>query len=271
MKKHSGMSRESETLEVLAANVPIGIALVNTQGYYRYINPKFREMFGYDLSDIPDGKSWFQKAYPDPEYRARVFQEWIKDFGLFKPGEKKPWIFSVSCKDSSVKTIRFMPVQLSSGEILIAYEDITLLAAAREELEEKETRLRLLYEKSADPIFIFDGEKYIDCNESAIMLMGCGSKEELLGYHPLEISPEYQPDGVLSRKKGANVIKQAKREGNASFEWLHRSIDGNEFWVDISITTIPFGGSKPLMYMVWRDITERKKTEKELKDSEERN
>ncbi|MHB8110101.1 MAG: PAS domain S-box protein [Syntrophorhabdaceae bacterium] len=271
MKKRGDKPVESETFEVLAENIPIGIALINTRGEYRYLNPKFREMFGYDLSDIRDGSTWFERAYPDPEYRKKVIREWIKDFELFKPGEKKTWIFSVSCKDGSIKTVQFMPVQLSSGETLIAYEDITQLAMAREELEEKETKLRLLYEKSADPIFIFDGERYIDCNESAVTLMGCKSKKESLRYHPLEISPEYQPDGELSRNKGASVIKQAKKDGNASFEWLHRSVDGKEFWVDISITTIPFDGPRPLMYAIWRDITERKKTESELKDSEERN
>jgi PAS domain S-box-containing protein len=104
----------------------------------------------------------------------------------------------------------------------------------------------------------------------AIMGTPCTSKEELLRYHPLEISPEYQPDGELSRVKGDKVMERAKREGSNRFEWLHRSVDGRDFWVEICVTTIPFVDKKPLLYVVWRDITERKKTEKELKDSEER-
>jgi len=261
---------EGETFQILAENIPVGLALINTRGEYRYLNPKFREMFGYDLSDIPDGRAWFEKAYPDEEYRKIVIDTWIKDFELYRPGEKKPWVFRVACKDSTVKTIHFMPVQLASGEILIAYEDITQLTRARQALEENETKLRLLYEKSVDPIFIFDGDSYVDCNEAALLIMGCKTREELLKYHPLEISPEYQPDGELSRKKGARIIDEAKKYGGSRFEWLHRSLEGREFWVDISITTIPFGDKTPFMYVVWRDITERKKTEKELKNSEER-
>ena len=225
---------KGETFQMLAENIPVGLALINVEGEYRYLNPKFREMFGYDLADIPDGKAWFEKAYPDPEYRRSVVDTWIKDFELFKPGEKKPWVFRVACKDGTIKTIHFMPVQLASREILMAYEDITQLARAREALEEKETKLRLLYEKSVDPIFIFDGRSYIDCNEAAVHIMGCASKEELLRYHPLEISPEYQPDGELSRVKGDKVMERAKREGSNRFEWLHRSVDGRDFWVEIS-------------------------------------
>ena len=79
-----------ETFQILAENIPVGLALINVEGEYRYLNPKFREMFGYDLVDIPDGKAWFENAYPDPEYRKSVVDTWIKDFELFKPGEKKP-------------------------------------------------------------------------------------------------------------------------------------------------------------------------------------
>ena len=264
------MFTEGKIFKTLAENIPVGISLINANGEYKYLNPKFREMFGYDLSDIPDGRSWFMKAYPDEVYRGDVIDTWIKDFELFRPGEKKPWIFMVKCKNGARKIIHFMPVQLDSGEILIAYEDFTQLTQAREALEESEGKLRLLYERSADPIFIFDGEKYIDCNEAAFSIMGCETKEQLLKYRPLEISPEYQPDGRLSKEKGRQMIDDAKKNGSNRFEWVHKTMDGTEFWIDVSLTTISFRGTRPLMYAVWRDITERKKTETELKNSEER-
>ncbi len=261
---------EGGVFKLLAEDVPVGIALIDEHGRYLYINHKFREMFGYDLTDIPDGKTWFEKAYPDETYRSKVKNAWDRDFDLFKPGEKSQWIFNVTCKNGSTKVINFMPVQLGSGEILVAYEDFTRITMAQQEIEENERKLRLLYEKSVDPIFIFDGERYIDCNEAALKIMGCTGKEELLGYHPLEISPEYQPDGQSSREKGHKVISRAKKEGSNRFEWLHRDVKGNEFWVDVSLTTIFFKGETPYMYVFWRDITERKRTETELKNSEER-
>ena len=254
----------------LAENVPVGITLIDAKGQYRYLNNKFKEMFGYDNVDIPNGAAWFEKAYPDKNYRKRVIETWIDDFSLYRPGEKKPWIFDVMCKDGTTKTVRFMPVQLDSGEILVAYEDFTQLLNAQKALEESEGKLRLLYEKSIDPIFIFDGTRFLDCNEAALRIMGCGTKEELLQYHPLDISPEYQPDGQLSRRKGAQIISKVKKEGSGYFEWLHKKNDGKEFWVDISLTTISYKGENPLMYVVWRDITERKRTEIKLKNSEER-
>jgi two-component system, sporulation sensor kinase E len=50
---------------LLTENAPFGIAAIAGDGTYIYINSKFKKTFGYDLSDIPDGKTWFKKAYPD--------------------------------------------------------------------------------------------------------------------------------------------------------------------------------------------------------------
>jgi PAS domain S-box-containing protein len=135
-RKQTERALNSERLkfQVLADNIPLGIALIDKNDTYIYINPKFKELFGYDLEDIPDGEIWFKKAWPDPEYRHRVIATWLDNFEHFKPGEKGSWIFDVTCKDGTKKTINFMPVQLESGEILMAYEDFTQFISARKAL-----------------------------------------------------------------------------------------------------------------------------------------
>jgi signal transduction histidine kinase len=58
------------------------------------------------------------------------------------------------------------------------------------------------------------------------------------------------------------------REGSSRFEWIHKKISGEEFWTDTSLTVIPIGG-KNFIYCVWRDITDRKRAEEELRRSHE--
>ena len=111
-------------------------------------------------------------------------------------------MLNITCKDGSVKAIHIFPVQLKTGETLLLYEDFTELMSAREALQKSENKLRLLYEKSVDPIFIFDGDRYLDCNEAAVKMMHASNKEQLLKCGPLDISPERQPDGELSAEKG---------------------------------------------------------------------
>ena len=133
MEQQEEVSKYTRQLQTLSENAPFGMVMIDKDGTLKYINPKFRELLGYDLNDIPNGKTWFRRAYPDPTYRHHVISTWIDDLEGFKSGEKRPRTFTVTCKDGTEKIINFIPVQLETGENLIACEDITELKRAEEE------------------------------------------------------------------------------------------------------------------------------------------
>jgi PAS domain S-box-containing protein len=124
---------EKQRFETLLENAPFGVIMIDKQGIFKYVNSKFIELFGYDLNEIPNGKEWFRRAYPDPNYRHQVIETWINDSNISKPGEKIPRTFTVHCKDETKKIIRFITVQLGTGEYLVSCEDITLVERAEEE------------------------------------------------------------------------------------------------------------------------------------------
>ncbi|MBI4721284.1 MAG: PAS domain S-box protein, partial [Chitinivibrionia bacterium] len=116
---------EKEKLLVLSEHAPFGTTLIDRKGNFLYINPKFKELFGYDLNDVPDGKSWFSKAYPDAAYRHTVIAAWVEDIKSSISGGLQQRIFDVTCKDGSVKVSRFVPVFLGNGDTIMVCEDIT--------------------------------------------------------------------------------------------------------------------------------------------------
>ncbi|MBN1276965.1 MAG: GAF domain-containing protein, partial [Deltaproteobacteria bacterium] len=63
---------EKERLSIVTDNAPFGLVTVEKDGKFSYINPKFTEVTGYEISDIPSGKDWFRMAYPDASYRHEV-------------------------------------------------------------------------------------------------------------------------------------------------------------------------------------------------------
>lgn len=128
------LRREQEKFLALAEHVPFGMVLIDGQGRYIYTNPKFREMFGYDLAEVSDGRTWFSKAYPDPEYRKAVISSWIDDLRDAAPGEQRPRVFTVTCKDGGEKIISFIPVQLETGLQIMTCEDITERKALEDRL-----------------------------------------------------------------------------------------------------------------------------------------
>ncbi len=119
------IAREREKLKTLSDNAPFGMILIEQEGHFTYINRKFTELFGYNLSNIPDGRTWCRKAYPDAEYRHMVISTWIADLGDIEPGERKPRVFTVTCKDGMQKVVQFISSVLISGDYLITCEDIT--------------------------------------------------------------------------------------------------------------------------------------------------
>jgi PAS domain S-box-containing protein len=129
---------------------------------------------------------------------------------------------------------------------------------------------RLLFERSADAIWLFDPQEavFVDCNDAAVALMRIGSKEKLLRTHPADLAPASQLDGRSSREVAAEVSALVERNGAHRFEWLGRRADGTTIPVEVIATAIQAGG-KSLHVVVSRDISARKEMEDALRESEQ--
>jgi len=134
--------------------------------------------------------------------------------------------------------------------------DATNPKRRKEALGEGEAKFRLLFQKSPDAMLLLDGDVFIDCNQAAVEMVGCSSKEQLLALHPYDISPERQPDGRRSVEKARELIDRAHREGSLRFEWVHRRMGGQDFPAEVLLTAIPLHG-RQVLHVSLRDITER--------------
>ncbi len=141
--------------------------------------------------------------------------------------------------------------------------DISGRKQAEAALRESEERFRKFFEESADASLIIEGDRFVDCNEAALAMLRMHSKEELGTVHPSELSPDLQQDGRSSVEKANEMIQIAFARGSHRFEWLHRRADGEVFPAEVLLTRILHQG-KPLLYTVWRDITDRKMAEAEI-------
>ena len=94
-------------------------------------------------------------------------------------------------------------------------------------------------------------------------MMRCTDKKQLLSLHPAQLSPEIQPDGRDSFEKAKEITAIAFDRGSHRFEWMHRRIDGEDFWVEVLLTVIPVDG-KEILHTVWREIGDRKQAESAL-------
>ncbi|MCX8997168.1 methyl-accepting chemotaxis protein [Rhizobiaceae bacterium BDR2-2] len=111
---------------------------------------------------------------------------------------------------------------------------------------------RLIFEHSPDGIYVMDGEKIIDCNHGAEVLMNL-PREKFIGIHPARLSPEFQPDGRSSKTASDEHLADLARTGMARFEWRHQRPDGFPLDVLVTLFTAKVDGVD-FMICLWSDI-----------------
>jgi PAS domain S-box-containing protein len=126
---------------------------------------------------------------------------------------------------------------------------------------------RELFERSADANLIIDGDTFVDCNEATVKMLRYADREELLQTHPSELSPEFQPDGRISYEKANEMMAKAFAKGSHRFEWNHQRADGEVFPVEVLLTSVPYG-DRHVLHTAWREITDRKRLEEELRHAQ---
>ena len=87
--------------------------------------------------------------------------------------------------------------------LMLLSREISARREAEAALPEKEARFRLFFERSADPMSLFDPQtlRYIEANEALARLVGAPGREALRNVSATERWPERQPDGRLSIEK----------------------------------------------------------------------
>jgi len=130
-------------------------------------------------------------------------------------------------------------------------------------LRRSEMKFRTLYDLTSDAVMLLDQKGFFDCNQSALAIFGCATREEFCSKHPADLSPPMQPDGTDSLALANRHIATAMEQGSRHFEWTHRRADtGEPFPADVLLSAMRLDG-KPVLQAVVRNITRRKQMEAE--------
>ncbi len=143
------------------------------------------------------------------------------------------------------------------------------IETAQAEVNASEARYRRLIETAPEAIVVVDVAlgRFVEHNQQAERLFEI-SGAELAQIGPVELSPEFQPDGRRSPEKAREFLEEAVAGGVPVFEWLHRSRLGREIPCEIRLLRLPSSGAV-LVRGTITDISERQRAAARLARSEE--
>ncbi|VGO22298.1 PAS domain S-box protein [Pontiella sulfatireligans] len=131
---------------------------------------------------------------------------------------------------------------------------------------EPEEYFQGIFNASDDAIFIQDvetGRRFLDMNDRAMRMYGI-TREKLPTFHIRDLSDGVEP---YSQKDADEWNRKAKEEGPQTFEWIGRNAKGSTFPLEVYLRVAQIGKQKLLISTV-RNITERKKTQRTLEESQ---
>jgi PAS domain S-box-containing protein len=160
------------------------------------------------------------------------------------------------------------PVEVRVGQFeqggrrfLCLVRDISDRKRAEDELRASEERFRSFVDHATDGFFLFDEHQAIlDVNRQACESLGY-SREEMIGMHPRDF------DAGLDEASIARIGERVTTGETVTFETLHRRKDGTVFRVEVRARQFQQGARRFRLSLA-RDITERKRAEEVLRDSE---
>jgi len=259
------LKKSEERYRLIIENANDLIFILNSNYEYELINEKTHlKILGYSKEDLM-GKNALEFLHPDD--KARAMEKLMEGF---ERGEGKAEI-RARRKDGTYTflEIRGQTFIDENGELkaVIIARDITNRKEIEEALKNSEEKFRTLFESSKDGIIFTDlNGNIIEANQTYLDILGY-SKEEIKKFTYQQLTPRkwHEIEEVIVQKQ---IIARGYSD---SYEKEYIRKDGTVFPINIKIWLIKDekGNPKGLWGFV-RDITEQKRAEEELRESEEK-
>ncbi len=260
----------SQTLDVdvflsMAEQASDGILLAQDD-IIAYVNPRMSQMLGIAREEVTG-----------VNLRAGTFPESLNRIGRLisdQPSTEK--INTVFTTQITQKSGEIVDLEFTYGvaslkgrpaHLLIARDTSNRQYTIRR-FKESEERYRIIFESANDAIFTMRDDRFIECNSKTLEMFDC-TRKQILGEPPYRFSPRLQPCGTISKELALRYIQRAFNGEPQFFEWMHTRFDGTPFEAEVSLNRVELNEEIFLQAIV-RDISHRKNTEKEQRDSEDK-
>jgi PAS domain S-box-containing protein len=259
----------------LVEGLPEAVLMIDADGRPRFANRLAEELLGRGIKGL------------GPEVRASSFSEpfslYVAGTDLLYPGEKSPILRALAGEMATANDVeirrpdRTIPLEISAAPILdesgdVAYavvvvRDISERRQVETALKKAEEKYRNIFENAVDGMFQTTPEgKFLEVNASMAYSWGYDSPEEMIADIE-DVTQRYVPP-----ERRQEFMRLMEVNGKVQgFEARIARKDGSTMWTSISARAVRGGDGSVLYYEgTIEDITEEKRAEALLRESEER-
>jgi PAS domain S-box-containing protein len=258
-KAEEELKRSVQEYRSLIEQATDGIFISDQSGKYEIVNVSACKMLGYTKEELLHMNAVDILLPEDAKNNPPRYQELITGKTILSTRNLKR-------KDGTLVPVEINAKMLPNGKMLGMARDLTERKAAREKLEKSEKRFRALIEKNADMMTLLlpDGQQFY-VSPSLTTILGF-TLEEYQGRPVFDFIHQDDVPGLI--KQMEEILDSPGKSFFRQQRFLHK--DGSYRWCEGTLTNMVHDPDVGAFVSNFRDITERKKTEKALCISENR-
>jgi two-component system sensor histidine kinase/response regulator len=295
------LPKEAEFLEQVLNNAQVAIVITDNDYKIEYVNPEFTGIFGYTAEEAI-GKYTYDLIIPEEfgielEHLSERLEKWERSeyetIRCTKDGRRIHVIIRVSpiiIDDKRVGAFAFfsdiseekraqeelqkahdeleMRVEMRTQEFIKANEKLEAEIRERKRIEkalsESEEGYRTVIEHSNDGVSIIQGKRQVYVNQRFADIHGYDSPEEVIGK---SLNGFVHPDD-LQRVQDLAIRRQRGEPVADKYEFKALRKDGTPVCLENSVAKTIYKGEVASISF-FRDVTDRKRAEEELRKSKE--
>jgi PAS domain S-box-containing protein len=265
-RAEQALRRQKDFLDKLVRHLPLAVFVKNARDEFRYelVNQKAADLLGLVESEVI-GRHDFEIHRRELAEFFRAKDEEAIALGTPIDIPDEPYQLKRS-KALRLHTIK-VPLYDECGNpshLLGIAQDISDQVRAERALRESEQRYRLLFERNLAGVFRTTPEgKIVDCNEAFARIFGYARRDDILSHNAFEFYFESGDRELL-------IAKLRDCGHLTNLESRCRCKDGSPVWVLENLSLVTDAEDQMIMEGTVVDITDLKRAEEALQESEAR-
>ena len=258
-RAEAAIREQDEEYRTILKTTMEGVFILDLQGRFLEVNDTYCNMIGYSREEL------LRMSIPDVEADEKPAEVAANIQRIMQAGkarfERRQRRKDGTLVDLDV-SVNFLSAR--NGHFVCFLRDITERKRSEETLRQSEERYRTLVETTGTGYVILDLEgKVLDANPEYVRLSGHRDLNEIRGRSVTEWTADYE------KEKNVKSVARCVKEGQIRNLVLdHVDAHGKVIPMEVNATVIKEGGP-PRILALCRDITERKRAEAALRESEE--